>query len=88
MDRGNHNRGKFRPKFADGASPSNSVLFLGLNLVRLISIVSFILVFAGSFYVMVTDIISVNKFHKESREPGKSAEGILAGCDYIRLRIT
>jgi len=68
-------------------SLSYSVLFFGLNLVRLISILSFILVLAGSFFVMVTDIISVNKFRKESREPGKSAEGILAGCDYIRLRI-
>jgi hypothetical protein len=69
-------------------SPLVPVLFLGLNLVRFISIVSFILVFASSFYVMVTDIISVNKFHKESREPGKSTEEILGGCDYIRLRIT
>lgn len=54
---------------------------------RLVSIVSFILVLAGSFYVMVTDIIAVNKFRKESREPGESAEKILAGCDYIKLRI-
>jgi len=63
-------------------------LFFGLNLVRFINIVSFLLVFAGSFYVMAIDIISVNKFREESKEPGKSAQEILAGCGYIRLRIT
>lgn len=69
-------------------SPLNPVLFYGLNFIRFFSIISFILVFAGSFYVMVTDIIAVNKFHKESRQPGKSAGEILAGCNYIRLRVT
>ena len=66
----------------------NAVLFLGLNFVRFISVVSFILVFAGSLYVMVMDIISVNKFHKELRESGESTEEILGGCNYIRSRIT
>ena len=68
-------------------SPFIPVLFYSLNSVRFLSIISFILVFAGSFYVMVTDIISVNKFHKESRQPGESPEKILAGCNYIRSRV-
>ncbi|KAF9649522.1 hypothetical protein BDM02DRAFT_3113535 [Thelephora ganbajun] len=63
---------------------ARAFLFFGLNLARFISILSFVLVLAGSFYVMVTDIISVSRFRKESGEPGKSAEKILAGCDYIR----
>jgi len=58
--------------------------FYGLNLVRFISVLSFILVLAGSFDVMVTDIIAVNNFHKESREPGSSVDEVLGGCDYIR----
>lgn len=69
-------------------SPPNPVLFYGLNFVRFFSIISFILVFAGSFYVMVTDIIAVNKFQRESRQSGNSAEEILAGCNYIRSRVT
>lgn len=67
-------------------SPLNSVQFYGLNLVRFITILSFILVLAGSFDVMVTDIIAVNKFYKESRESGHPAEEILGGCDYIKFR--
>jgi hypothetical protein len=58
-------------------------LFYGLNLVRFISVVSLILVFASSFYVMAMDIISVKQFRKDSKQPGESPEGILAGCDYI-----
>jgi len=64
----------------------DSVLFYGLNFVRFLSVVSFILVLASSFYVMAMDIISIKQFRKELKQPGESPEGILAGCDYIGLR--
>ena len=69
------------------APPFVSVLFYGLNFIRFISVVSLILVFAGSIYVMATDIVSVKHFRKESKRPGASPEDVLGGCDYIGLRI-
>jgi len=62
---------------------ARSFLFYGLNFVRFFSIVSLILVFAGSFYVMAMDIISIRQYRKELKAPGATPEAILGQCNYI-----
>ena len=52
-------------------------VFLGLNAVRALSIISLLLVFASSIFVLVTDIQAVNKFMKDASDTD------LADCDYI-----
>lgn len=51
--------------------------FFGLNAVRVLSIVSLILVFSSSIFVMVNNIKAVNAF-----EAVKNTES-MEDCDYI-----
>ena len=52
-------------------------IFIGLNVLRILSIISMILVLASSIFVMVTDIQAVNNFMKDSNDTD------LTDCDYI-----
>ncbi|KAH9484408.1 hypothetical protein JR316_0003889 [Psilocybe cubensis] len=56
-----------------------SVLFMGLNAVRVLSLISLILVFASTIVVMVTNIKAVNAF-----EANKGSDNsTMLNCDYI-----
>ncbi|KAF7796547.1 hypothetical protein EIP86_007727 [Pleurotus ostreatoroseus] len=57
-------------------TPGGSI-FIGLNVLRILSIISMILVLASSIFVMVTDIQAVNNFMKDSNDTD------LTDCDYI-----
>ena len=59
------------------------VLFIGLNAIRVIGIISLILVFASSILVMVTDITAVNTFLEDAKSSGTPVDQLLEGCDYI-----
>lgn len=52
-------------------------IFLGLNGVRALSIISMILVFASSIFVLVNDVEAVNRFMKD----GSDAD--MTDCEYI-----
>ncbi|KAH7929636.1 hypothetical protein BV22DRAFT_1109755 [Leucogyrophana mollusca] len=57
-------------------------IFFGLNAVRFLSIVSLILVFASSIFVMVKDIEAVNYFDA-AKQNGTITADDLVNCDYI-----
>lgn len=60
-----------------------TVTFIGLNIVRALSIVSLILVFASSILVLVNDVEAFNEFqHAMQTNPNATAEA-LRDCDYI-----
>ncbi|KAH9951998.1 hypothetical protein B0H21DRAFT_9100 [Amylocystis lapponica] len=56
--------------------PPRAYIFIGLNGIRILSIISMILVFSSSIFVIVKDIQAVNRFTAQ----GASA---LADCEYI-----
>lgn len=51
--------------------------FIGLNAIRALSIISMLLVFASSIFVLVKDVEAVNYFMKNSGDED------LLNCDYI-----
>lgn len=51
---------------------------MGLNAVRFLSVVSLILVFSSTIFVMVTNIKAVNVF-----EANKGTDLAMEDCDYI-----
>ena len=55
--------------------------FIGLNAIRALSIISMILVFASSIFVLVTDIQAVNHFMKDA------SDSDMTDCDYIEYVI-
>ncbi|KAI0086380.1 hypothetical protein BDY19DRAFT_986640 [Irpex rosettiformis] len=57
--------------------PPRAYLFLGLNGVRALSIISMLLVFASSIFVLVNDVQAVNHFMKNS------SDADLSDCEYI-----
>ncbi|KAG6334518.1 hypothetical protein ID866_4571 [Astraeus odoratus] len=57
-------------------------IFFGLNAVRVLSIVSLLLVFASSIFVMVKDIEAVNSF-EAAKQSGNVTSEDLVNCDYI-----
>ncbi|KAG2052863.1 hypothetical protein BDR06DRAFT_989962 [Suillus hirtellus] len=57
-------------------------IFFGLNIVRFLSIVSLILVFASSIFVIVTDVEAVNAF-EAARQSGNVTAQDFADCEYI-----
>ena len=54
-----------------------SDIFIGLNGVRILSIIAMLLVFASSIFVLVTDVQAVNRFMKDASDED------LSDCDYI-----
>ncbi|KAF8635484.1 hypothetical protein AX17_003874 [Amanita inopinata Kibby_2008] len=58
--------------------PTRAVVFIGLNVIRILSIVTLILVLASSILVMVTNVEAVNEF-----EAMKGNETDFQDCDYI-----
>ncbi|KAF8350425.1 hypothetical protein F5887DRAFT_1069442 [Amanita rubescens] len=59
--------------------PTRAIIFMGLNVVRFLSIVTLLLVFASQIVVMVTNIKAVNEF--EANTAGNSS--VYQNCDYI-----
>ncbi|KIJ69198.1 hypothetical protein HYDPIDRAFT_123409 [Hydnomerulius pinastri MD-312] len=57
-------------------------IFFALNAVRMLSIVSLLLVFASSIFVMVKDIEAVNSFDA-AKQSGNATSQDLVNCDYI-----
>jgi hypothetical protein len=58
-------------------------IFIGLNAVRVLSIISLMLVFASSIFVMVTDVEAVNEF-QSAKQVGKNVTSeLILNCDYI-----
>lgn len=55
-----------------------TVFFIGLNVVRAFSLISLILVFASTIFVMVTNIKAVNAFVAH-----KVDNSTMEDCDYI-----
>jgi len=63
--------------------PTRAYVFIGLNAVRVLSIIALILVFASSILVMVNDVTAVNTFMDEAHASGNTTESLLENCDYI-----
>ena len=59
-------------------------IFFGLNVVRVISIVSLLLVFASSILVMVTDIEAVNAYDSAKQSSNTTTQDFV-DCEYIGL---
>ncbi|KAG1858063.1 hypothetical protein DFJ58DRAFT_913395 [Suillus subalutaceus] len=57
-------------------------IFFALNVVRFLSIVSLILVFASSIFVIVTDVEAVNAF-EAAKQSGNVTAQDFADCEYI-----
>ncbi|PCH37677.1 hypothetical protein WOLCODRAFT_160952 [Wolfiporia cocos MD-104 SS10] len=57
--------------------PPRSYVFIGLNVVRALSILSLVLVFASSIFVMVRDIEAFNDFQAQANSTSYE------NCDYI-----
>ncbi|KAI0636443.1 hypothetical protein C8Q77DRAFT_1092769 [Trametes polyzona] len=55
--------------------PPRAYFFIGLNVVRLLSIISMLLVFASSIFVLVNDVQAVNRSMKSNTG--------MTDCDYI-----
>ncbi|KAK7455102.1 hypothetical protein VKT23_010973 [Stygiomarasmius scandens] len=60
-----------------------SYTFIGLNVVRALSIIGLILVFSSSILVMVTNIRAVNAFQAAVQSGNSTQEEFLDNCDYI-----
>ncbi|KAF8622266.1 hypothetical protein AX15_007142 [Amanita polypyramis BW_CC] len=66
--------------------PPRGFLFIGLNIVRVISIVSLILVFASNIETLVHDILAVNQFVAEGKGSDPAVNATLSqiyDSDYI-----
>ncbi|KAK7064854.1 hypothetical protein R3P38DRAFT_2491253, partial [Favolaschia claudopus] len=57
------------------------VIFIGLNAVRFLTIVSLLLVFSSTILVMVTNVNAVNRFHATRIS---NSTDIMVDCDYIQ----
>ena len=66
--------------------PCLPVIFVGLNIVRVLSVIALILVFASNIVIMVHDVQAVNKFISEVKHSDNStlAQHMLA-CDYVEF---
>ncbi|THV03950.1 hypothetical protein K435DRAFT_714914 [Dendrothele bispora CBS 962.96] len=60
-----------------------SYTFIGLNIVRALSIIGLILVFSSSILVMVTNIRAVNAFQAAVQNGNSTEQDFLENCDYI-----
>ncbi|KIM62037.1 hypothetical protein SCLCIDRAFT_1215375 [Scleroderma citrinum Foug A] len=63
-------------------APVKTYIFFGLNAVRALSIISLLLVFASSIFVMVKDIEAVNSY-EATKQSNNSTQADLVNCDYI-----
>lgn len=59
-------------------------IFIGLNGIRILSVISMLLVFASSIFVLVNDVEAVNRFMKDA------SDADMTDCDYIEyvLRVS
>jgi hypothetical protein len=62
--------------------PWNADIFIGLNAVRVLSIVGLILVFSSSIFVITEDIRAVDAF-QDLKQSGNSTADLFEDCDYI-----
>jgi len=59
-------------------------LFIGLNVVRALSIIALLLVFSSSIFVMVTDVRAVNEFTATKESGNNSTDNAILDSDYIQ----
>lgn len=64
------------PHFSSTDNYLRPDVFLGLNGVRALSVISMLLVFASSIFVLVHDVQAVNRFMKDN-------DADLSDCEYI-----
>ncbi|PPQ74785.1 hypothetical protein CVT26_004893 [Gymnopilus dilepis] len=60
--------------------PPRAIQFMGLNAVRVLSLISLILVFSSTILVMVTNVKAFNNFQSEK---GSDSNSTMLDCDYI-----
>ncbi|EJD05198.1 uncharacterized protein FOMMEDRAFT_58262, partial [Fomitiporia mediterranea MF3/22] len=65
--------------------PPRAYIFIGLNVIRVLSIIGLILVFSSSILVMVDDIKAVNRFVSAAQTTGSNSTvtDSMLDCDYI-----
>lgn len=64
------------------ADPRSPDIFIGLNIVRILSIIACLLVFASSIVTMVEDVEAVNEFIQAEKTNTTLAYSLL-DCDYV-----
>jgi hypothetical protein len=62
---------------------SRAYTFIGLNAVRVLSLIALLLLFCSSTVVMVHDIQAVNRFNVEGKLANSTITEEMADCDYI-----
>jgi len=63
--------------------PPRAYTFIGLNIVRALSIIGLLLVFSSSIFVMVQDIRAVNTFTQNKQSGNSTTTDHMLNCDYI-----
>jgi len=63
--------------------PPRAYTFIGLNIVRALSIIALLLVFSSSIVTMVHDIEAVNKFVTAGKSDNSTLTVDMVNCDYI-----
>ncbi|KAN0141895.1 hypothetical protein V8E53_000357 [Lactarius tabidus] len=63
--------------------PPRAYVFIGLNGVRVLSIIACLLVFSSSIVTMVDDVEAVNNFIAAGRSNSTSAATVQINCDYV-----
>ncbi|EPQ57960.1 hypothetical protein GLOTRDRAFT_136775 [Gloeophyllum trabeum ATCC 11539] len=63
--------------------PARAYVFMGLNAVRVLSLIALTLVFSSSIVVMVHDVQAVNHFLSASSASDNSTVNAMEDCDYI-----
>ncbi len=64
------------------ADPRSSDIFIGLNIVRILSIIACLLVLASSIVTMVKDVEAVNDLIEAQKTNSTLADSLL-DCDYV-----
>jgi len=64
-------------------TPPRAYAFIGLNAVRVLSLIALVLLFSSSIVVMVHDIQAVNRFVIEGKSGNSTVAEEMADCDYI-----
>ncbi|KDQ55912.1 hypothetical protein JAAARDRAFT_132925 [Jaapia argillacea MUCL 33604] len=63
--------------------PPRAYVFIGLNIIRALSIIALLLVFASSIFTMVHDVEAVNDFIAAGKAGNATLVALMSDCDYI-----
>ena len=64
-------------------STSHVDIFIGLNVIRALTMIALILVFASNILTMVDDVKAVNAFESSVKASDTTLANATANCDYI-----